>query len=74
MRCSSELLATKVKRKRRLTQVLPVLRLQSDLQQLVLKDDAVVLTNKPVVHEDTVTTGASISCESFKTSTLKHFL
>lgn len=32
---------------RLLTEVLPVLRLQSDLQELVLVDDAVVLTNKP---------------------------
>ena len=38
-----------------LTQVLPVLRLQSNLQKLVLKDDTIVLTNKPVIYKHTIT-------------------
>lgn len=32
---------------KQLTQVLSVLRLQSNLQKLVLKDNAIVFTNKP---------------------------
>lgn len=38
-----------------LTQVLPVLRLQSNLQELVLKDNAVVLANKPGIDKRTIT-------------------
>lgn len=33
--------------RKQLTQVLSVLRLQSNLQKLVLKDNAIVFTNKP---------------------------
>lgn len=33
------------------TQVLPVLRLQSNLQKLVLIDDTIVLANKPAIHK-----------------------
>lgn len=38
-----------------LTQVLPVLRLQSNLQKLVLKDDTIVLTYKPGIYKHTIT-------------------
>lgn len=37
-----------------LTEVLSVLRLQSNLQELVLIDDTVVLTNKPGIHKHTI--------------------
>lgn len=38
-----------------LTQVLPVLRLQSNLQKLALVDDTIVLTNKSGIHKHTIT-------------------
>lgn len=40
---------------KQLTQVLPVLRLQSNLQKLVLKDNTIVLTNKPGIYKHTIT-------------------
>lgn len=38
-----------------LTQILSVLRLQSNLQKLVLKDNTVVLTNKPGIYKHIIT-------------------